>query len=57
MIGTGVGGKEDAPGPGIELPTPDRAEQLYQTLSYKTVPQNEPRIPEPYYTFSETFSY
>jgi len=29
----------------------------YQPWSPLRIPQNQPRIPEPYYTFSETFSY
>lgn len=56
MVGAGVGGEDGATG-GVELPEPDRAEVLYRPLSYKQVPQSEPRIPEPYHTLSETFSY
>jgi hypothetical protein len=35
----------------------DNAENNYQTWSATRVPTIEPRFPEPYYTFSETFAY
>jgi hypothetical protein len=35
----------------------DNTENNYETYSAKRVPTIEPRFPEPYYTFSETFSY
>lgn len=56
MIGTGVSG-EDEQGPGFELPKPDREDVEYHPYSYRQVPQMLPRMPEPYWTFGETFSY
>jgi hypothetical protein len=35
----------------------DNTENNYETYSAKRVPTIEPRFPEPYHTFSETFSY
>jgi hypothetical protein len=35
----------------------DNPSNNYETYSAKRVPTIEPRFPEPYYTFSETFSY
>jgi len=35
----------------------DNTENNYETYSVKRVPSISPRFPEPYYTFSETFSY
>jgi hypothetical protein len=56
MMGAGVG--VDGPdGPGFEIPAPDREGVGYHEFSYRQVPQPLPRIPEPYWTFSETFSY
>lgn len=56
LVGAGVSGQDDQ-GPGFELPTPDREVVEYHTFSYRQVPQDLPRMPEPYWTFSETFSY
>ena len=56
MVGTGVGG-EDGPGSGFELPKPDREVVEYHPYSYRQVPQMLPQMPEPYWTFTETFSY
>ncbi|MBP2655086.1 MAG: hypothetical protein H6Q73_2655 [Firmicutes bacterium] len=38
-------------------PTPDIQISPYSSYSNTQVPQNIPRMPEPYWTFSETFSY
>ncbi len=43
--------------PPIEMPEPDEPGFPYEAYTPTTVPQYEPRPPEPYYTFSETFSY
>jgi hypothetical protein len=43
--------------PPVEIPRPDKEEETYKVYSMTQVPQNAPRMPEPYYTFSETFSY
>ena len=56
LVGAGISG-EDEQGPGFELPKPDREAVEYHTYSYRQVPQMLPRMPEPYRTFSETFSY
>jgi hypothetical protein len=50
-------GDDDGSGAPEGLPRPDREEVTYRTYTPKQVPQDLPRIPEPYYTFSETFSY
>lgn len=55
MVGTGVGGEGDMGG--FELPKPDRESVEYQAYSFRKPPQMLPRVPEPYRTFSETFSY
>ncbi|WP_406482319.1 nuclear transport factor 2 family protein [Streptomyces sp. NBC_01615] len=51
----------DAPmgvgGPAVELPRPDVEEETYKVYSHTQLPQDLPRMPEPYRTFSETFSY
>jgi hypothetical protein len=59
LSGMGVSGQdgEELPPPAFEMPRPDREEITYHEYSYKQVPQNLPRLPEPYWTFSETFSY
>jgi hypothetical protein len=44
-------------GPPIELPRPDVDRETYRIYSMTQPPQSIPRLPEPYYTFSETFSY
>ncbi|MBP2643284.1 MAG: hypothetical protein H6Q67_1171 [Firmicutes bacterium] len=38
-------------------PTPDIEVTTYNSYSNTQVPQNFPKFPEPYWTFSETFSY
>jgi hypothetical protein len=43
--------------PEVKMPAPDKEESTYETYSVKQVPQDIPKMPEPYYTFSETFSY
>lgn len=43
--------------PPVNIPRPDREEETYKVYSMTQVPQNRPRMPEPYHTFSETFSY
>jgi hypothetical protein len=55
--GLGVGGQDEAGERLADMPKPDREEITYPQYSYKQVPQELPRLPEPYYTFSETFSY
>jgi hypothetical protein len=45
-----------APG-GIEMPKPDMEANIYNFYSLTQVPQDYPKLPEPYQTFSETFSY
>ncbi|MBP2643711.1 MAG: hypothetical protein H6Q67_1598 [Firmicutes bacterium] len=55
-----VGSEGSQPKPddgGIAMPKPDKEEITYKTYSPTQVPQNAPRMPEPYWTFSETFSY
>lgn len=51
----------DAPmgvgGPPVEMPRPDIEEETYKVYSHTQLPQDLPRMPEPYRTFSETFSY
>ena len=41
----------------VELPRPDIDKETYKVYRMTQVPQDIPRMPEPYYTFSETFSY
>lgn len=55
--GLGVGGQDSDGERRMEMPKPDLEEVTYHQYSYKQVPQLLPRLPEPYYTFSETFSY
>lgn len=55
LVGAGVSGED--PMAGFDLPAPDRPDSEYHTHSYDLVPKILPRIPEPYWTFSETFSY
>jgi hypothetical protein len=43
--------------PPVAIPRPDKEEETYKVYSMTQVPQDAPRMPEPYYTFSETFSY
>ncbi|MBP2650999.1 MAG: hypothetical protein H6Q74_1824 [Firmicutes bacterium] len=42
---------------GFQLPGPNYPGVNYQVYSKTRVPMDYPRMPEPYYTFSETFSY
>jgi hypothetical protein len=55
--GLGVGGQDETGERRDDMPKPDREEVTYHQYSYKQVPQELPRLPEPYWTFSETFSY
>jgi hypothetical protein len=58
MVGTGLGGGEDDnPMAAFGLPKPDREVVEYHAYSFRRPPQMLPRMPEPYRTFSETFSY
>ncbi|MBP2643710.1 MAG: hypothetical protein H6Q67_1597 [Firmicutes bacterium] len=43
--------------PPADMPGPNVAVETYKVYSKTQVPQNFPRMPEPYWTFSETFSY
>ncbi|MBP2642833.1 MAG: hypothetical protein H6Q67_720 [Firmicutes bacterium] len=44
-------------GPDTVSSTPDIEVTVYNMYSNTQLPQNFPKMPEPYYTFSETFSY
>lgn len=49
-----------APGPGasgIKIPGPDIAKRTYEEFDATRVPRLEPRLPEPYRTFKDTFAY
>ncbi|MBP2663242.1 MAG: hypothetical protein H6Q71_1190 [Firmicutes bacterium] len=54
--GTDVDGGPQVVGMDV-LPPHNKAVATYKVYSKSQVPQDVPRIPEPYWTFSETFSY
>lgn len=54
--GTGLSA-EEIEGSGVCLPEPDIKRDLYEVWSRTRVPHLQPRPPEPYETFSQTFSY
>ena len=41
----------------IQLPAPNRPEKVWETFTPARGPMGTPRLPEPYTTFAETFSY
>ena len=41
----------------IQIPAPNHPAKVYETFSASRGPAKPPRLPEPYTTFAETFSY
>jgi hypothetical protein len=53
----GSEGGAQGSGPAVKIPGPDVATRIYEEFGPTRVPRLEPRLPEPYRTFSETFEY